>query len=128
MSFRKFAQVFVMVLTVAALAAATAFAAKPSSYSPTLGVSWPLAAASTSSSSSTPYVVSGCGYDASLGGVTVVVYSPTAAAFAGQPADANGCISVSNFSTQGAGTLSGRGLAARSQQGRPRRFDELHVQ
>jgi hypothetical protein len=104
MSFRKFAQVFVMVLTVAALASATAFAAKPSSYSPTLGVSWPLAAASTSSSSSTPYVVAGCGYDAAFGGVTVVVYSPTAAAFAGQPADGNGCISVSNFSTQGAGT------------------------
>ena len=106
MSFRKFAQVFVMVLTVAALAAATAFAAKPSSYSPTLGVSWPVAAASTSSSSSTPYVVSGCGYDASLGGVTVVVYSPYSAAFSGQVPDSNGCISLSNFSTQGAGAYS----------------------
>ena len=104
MSFRKFAQVLVMVFTVAVLVSASAYAAKPSSYSPTLGVSWPLAAASTSSSSSTPYVISGCGYDAAFGGVTVVVYSPTAAAFAGQPADANGCISVSNFSTQGAGT------------------------
>lgn len=104
MSFRKFAQVFVMVLTVAALAAATAFAAKPSSYSPTLGVSWPLAAAGTSSSSSTPYVVSGCGYDASLGGVTVVVYTPVSASFGGQLPDGAGCISVSNFSTQGAGS------------------------
>jgi len=104
MSIRKFAQVFVMVLTVAVLASASAYAAKPSSYSPSLDVSWPLAAASTSSSSPTPYVISGCGYDAAFGGVTVVVYSPTAASFAGQPADANGCISVANFSAQAAGT------------------------
>ena len=100
MSFRRLSQV-AMVLTVAALmASATASAGKPSSYSPTLGVSWPLAAASTSEA---PYLVAGCGYDSSLGAVTVVVYSPTAAAFAGQMPDSNGCISLSNFSTQGAG-------------------------
>ena len=101
---RRFAQGFVLVLTVAALAASTnAYAAKPSTYSPTLGVSWPLAAASANSSS-TPYVISGCGYDSSLGGVTIVVYTPVSAAFAGQMPDANGCISLSNFSTQGSGT------------------------
>ena len=47
------------------------------------------------------YVVSGCGYAAS--GVTVVVHSPEAISFAGQMPDANGCISVSNFYTQGPG-------------------------
>jgi hypothetical protein len=36
-------------------------------------------------------------------GVTVVVHSPEAISFAGQLPDANGCISVSNFSTQGPG-------------------------
>jgi hypothetical protein len=35
--------------------------------------------------------------------VTVVVTSPEAVSFAGQLADADGCISVSNFSTQGPG-------------------------
>jgi hypothetical protein len=100
---RRFAQGFVLVLTAAALITASAYAAKPSSYSPTLGVSWPLGAASTTSSSSTPYVIDGCGYDASLGGVTIVVYTPVSAAFAGQLPDANGCISLSNFSTQGSG-------------------------
>ena len=99
---RRFAHGLVAVVALAALAAsATAYAGKPSSYSPTLGVSWPLAAASTSSS--TPFVVAGCGYDGSLGGVTIVVYSPYAAAFGGQMPDANGCISLSNFSTQGQG-------------------------
>jgi hypothetical protein len=50
----------------------------------------------------TSYVVSGCGYTNDVG-VTVVVTSPEAVSFAGQPADADGCISVSNFSTQGPG-------------------------
>ncbi len=77
--------------------------AKPASYSPSLYVTWPLAAATTSSTS-TPYVVAGCGYNAAYGGITVVVYSPVAVSFAGQPPDANGCISLSSFSTQGAGT------------------------
>jgi hypothetical protein len=104
---RRFAQGFVLVLAIAALAAsASAYAAKPSSYSPTLNVSWPIGAAPTTSGSSTSFIVSGCGYDASLGGVTIVVYSPYAAAFAGQMPDSNGCISLSNFATQGPGTYS----------------------
>jgi hypothetical protein len=104
MSFRRASQVAVGLTVAALMASATAFAAKPSSYSPTLGVSWPaLASTSTSTAADTSYVISGCKYNGSLGGVTVVVYSPTAAAFAGQMPDANGCISLSNFSTQGAG-------------------------
>lgn len=51
-----------------------------------------------------PYTVTGCGYSAANGGVTVVVQSPQAISFAGQIPDANGCIAVSNFSTQGSGT------------------------
>jgi hypothetical protein len=52
----------------------------------------------------TPYLVEGCGYDGSLGGVTVVVHSPQAISFAGGlPAGDLGCISLSNFSTQGPG-------------------------
>jgi hypothetical protein len=105
MSSRRFAQGLAVALSLAALAASsTALAAKPSAYSPTLGVSWPLAAASTTSSSSSPYTISGCGYDKALGGVTVVVYTPVSAAFAGQMPDGSGCISISNFSTQGSGT------------------------
>jgi hypothetical protein len=108
MSSRRFAQGFAVVLAIAALAAAaSAYAAKPSSYSPTLGVSWPaLGTTATTSGSSTSFVVSGCGYDSSLGGVTIVVSSPYATAFAGQLPDSNGCISLSNFATQGAGTYS----------------------
>jgi len=50
-------------------------------------------------------VVSGCGYNPANGGVTIVVHSPQAIAFAGGGVpDSNGCISVSNFSTQTAGT------------------------
>ena len=52
---------------------------------------------------SIPYTVEGCGYDGTLGGVTVVVRSPVAISFAGQLPDANGCIAVTNFSTQGSG-------------------------
>lgn len=103
MSFRRFGRVAIGLTTVALMASSTAFAAKPSSYSPTLGVFWPAVASTITSTPNTPYVISGCNYDSSLGGVTVVVYSPTAAAFAGQMPDANGCISLSNFSTQGAG-------------------------
>jgi hypothetical protein len=103
MSFRRFSQV-AMVLTVAALmASASAFAAKPAAYSPSLSVSWPVAAASTAATTETSYLVSGCGYNAGLGGVTVVVYSPGAAAFAGAMPDSNGCVSLSNFATNGAG-------------------------
>jgi len=98
--------VVVLALAVAGLIAPTAFAGKPSSNSPTLDVSFPtLGSASTTSGTSvpyaTPYVVSGCGYGTV--GVTVVVTSPQAISFAGQMPDANGCISVSNFSTQGVG-------------------------
>jgi hypothetical protein len=90
---------------VAAIAVGAAFGAKPGSSSATLTVSFGPAAASTSSSMpyGTPYVVSGCGYNAANGGVTVVVHSPEAISFAGQPPDANGCISLTNFSTQGPG-------------------------
>ena len=91
-------------LLAAAILASSGTAAKAPA--PTLDVSFPtLTLASTTSGSSvpynTPYVVSGCGYGSVL--VTVVVYTPEAISFAGQNPDANGCISVSNFSTQGAG-------------------------
>jgi hypothetical protein len=76
---------------------------KPGSYAPTLSVVWPLAAASLDTSTDTPYVIEGCGYDSSYGVVTVVVYTPVAAAFTSRTPD-GGCISVSNFSTQGAGS------------------------
>jgi hypothetical protein len=72
------------------------------SYAPTLGVTF-ASAATTVSSASTPYVVAGCGYNSAYGGVTVVVTSPAAVSFAGQLPDANGCISVTNFSTLGSG-------------------------
>jgi hypothetical protein len=90
---------------VAAIAGGAAFAAKPGSSSATLSVSFGPAAASTSSSMpyGTQYFVSGCGYNAANGGVTVVVHSPEAISFAGQLPDASGCISLSNFSTQGPG-------------------------
>jgi hypothetical protein len=68
-----------------------------------LSVSWPAQGTASTQSSATGYVVSGCGYDAANGGVTVVAQSPTAVAFAGQVPDANGCISLSNFATTGAG-------------------------
>ncbi len=91
-------------LLAAAILASSGTAAKAPA--PTLDVSFPtLTSASTTSGTSvpynTPYVVSGCGYGTV--GVTVVVYTPEAISFAGQIPDANGCISVSNFSTQGAG-------------------------
>jgi hypothetical protein len=74
--------------------------------SATLSVTFPtLSAASTSGANvpyGTAYVVSGCGYTKGVG-VTVVVHSPEAVSFGGQLPDANGCISVSNFSTQGTG-------------------------
>ena len=76
-------------------------AAKPSSSSPYLSVSWPLGAAQSATSSSVPYVVSGCGFGSTY--VSVVAYSPAAISFTGDSPDANGCISVSNFSTNGAG-------------------------
>lgn len=97
----------VVVVIVASVGLATdAFAAKATSA--TLFVSLTTAPTATINGSSvpyaTPYVVSGCGYDVANGGVTVVVHSPEAISFAGQVPDSNGCISVSNFSTQGAGS------------------------
>jgi hypothetical protein len=94
----------VLSLIAAALVAAGANAAKAPS--PTLSVSFPTLSASSATSGGeiaygTPYVVSGCGYGSR--GVTVVVHSPEAISFAGQLPDASGCISLSNFSTQGAG-------------------------
>jgi hypothetical protein len=78
----------------------TGAAARSTSYSPTLTVTF--ATGRTSSSDApTPYVIAGCGYNAN--DVTVVVYSPEAASWTGRTPDANGCISVDNFSTQGAG-------------------------
>ena len=90
---------------VAAIGVGAASGAKPGSSSASLSVSFGPAAASTSASMpyGTPYVVSGCGYNAANGGVTVVVHSPEAISFAGQPPDANGCISLTNSSTQGPG-------------------------
>ena len=72
----------------------------------TLNVSFGDATTATASTASVPYgtayVVSGCGYAKGVD-VTVVVHSPEAISFAGQSADADGCISVANFSTQGPG-------------------------
>src|SRR5437764_13661672 len=85
--------------------ASGAVAAKPSAA--TLTVSFSTQGQTTSASTmpyATPYTVSGCGHSAALGGVTVVVHSPEAVSFAGQMPDANGCISVSIFSTQGPGS------------------------
>jgi len=72
-------------------------------YSPSLSVSWPLAAA-TAESTSTPYVIQGCGYDPSYGLVTIVDYTPISAGWTGRMPDASGCISVPNWSTLGPGT------------------------
>jgi hypothetical protein len=76
-------------------------AARSTSYSPTLTVTF-ATARTTSADAPTPYVIAGCGYNAT--NVTVVVYSPEAASWTGRTPDANGCISVDNFSTQGSGS------------------------
>jgi hypothetical protein len=106
MTFRRLGRTALVVagLVTAAVLATAATAAKAPA--PTLDVSFPtLTSVSTTTGTSvpyaTPYVVSGCGYGTA--GVTVVVHSPEAISFAGQTPDANGCISVLNFSTQGAG-------------------------
>ena len=74
MKVRRLAKAVSLVLAVSAVfASAAAYAAKPSSSSPSLFVQWPQAAATTTSaSSSTPYVVAGCGYGSE--GVTIVVH------------------------------------------------------
>jgi hypothetical protein len=89
------------------VATATAQAAKPGPSGPSLNVTFAQTAAATADSSlaaptaDTRYDVSGCGYADS--GVTVVAYSPTAAAFAGQM-PTGGCIDLTNFATDGAGS------------------------
>jgi hypothetical protein len=102
-TFRTLIIGLVLPLAAAALFTSAAFAkGKPvgSSYAPTLSVSWPNA---PTANGSTNYVVSGCGYKSSYGGVDIVVQAPTSTQFAGQPVDANGCVSLSNFWTQGSG-------------------------
>jgi hypothetical protein len=95
----------VMVLGLAALVIPFgSMAARSPSSSPTLVVTFSTLAAATTADTTTPYVISGCGYDASLGNVTVVVNSPEATSWTGRTPDAKGCISVDNFSTQGAGS------------------------
>ena len=104
MSSPRFVRGLVLAIIAAVVfACGTAFAAKSPTYAPSLSVSWPLSATNALSSSSTPYLVSGCGYNSSYSGVTIVVHAPTAMAFAGQMPDSNGCISLSNFSTLGPG-------------------------
>ena len=70
----------------------------------TITAVFPYASSSDSYPYATPYVVTGCGYDPANGGVTVVVQSPEAYSFAGGLPDSAGCVSVTNFSTQGPGT------------------------
>jgi len=93
-----------LVLALATLFTSVAFAGKPrTSYSPTLSVTW---TTSVSSAGNTNYTVSGCGYNAGYGGVNIVVHTPSSVQFAGQPVGTNGCISLSNFWTQGPGHYS----------------------
>jgi hypothetical protein len=93
-----------VMLTAVAVGAGISSAGRSTAW---LGVDFPtLSSASATSDASVPYgtayVVKGCGYAKGVG-VTVVVHSPEAISFAGQVADADGCISVKNFSTQGPG-------------------------
>jgi len=106
MTFRRLNRTAIAVagLVTAAILATGATAAKAPA--PTLDVSFStLTSVSTTTPTSlpyaTPYLISGCGYGTV--GVTIVVHSAEAISFAGQTPDADGCISVSNFSTQGAG-------------------------
>ena len=78
-----------------------AFAGKSGGYTPTLTTS--LQSSGAASATTGTYTISGCGYDAAFGMVTVVVYNPVAAQWTAQAPDANGCISISNFATEGAG-------------------------
>ena len=99
-------QAMVAALALAGLVAATvAVAAKPGAYAPSITTSLQASGAAGTASVpyATSYVISGCGYDAALGGVTVVVHTPEAVSWTGRTPDGNGCISVDNFSTQGPG-------------------------
>jgi hypothetical protein len=75
-------------------------AGKPQEYAPSLAVSWPLA---TTENQDTPYVISGCGFDASYGSVRLVVSTPVSVGSAGQMPNGDGCVSFDNASTQGPG-------------------------
>jgi hypothetical protein len=97
---KKYCVVVAMIVLAVCVTPLVADAAKAPSYAPTLKTSME---GVSSASPETPYVVSGCGYNASYGGVTVVVHSPEAVAFAGQ-VPVGGCISLNNFATQGPGT------------------------
>jgi hypothetical protein len=78
-----------------------AFAGKSGGYAPTLTTS--LQSSGTASTAAGTYTITGCGYDSAYGIVTVVVYNPVAAQWTAQTPDANGCISISNFATEGSG-------------------------
>jgi hypothetical protein len=104
MSKAQKAVLFVAVLSSFALAV-PAFGGKPGSYAPSLTTSLQSSGmASTTVPAGTPYTISGCGYDAAFGMVTVVVYNPVAAQWTADTPDANGCISISNFATEGPGS------------------------
>ena len=106
----------VAALAIASVFVTAAFAGKGGSggtgggsqaYAPGLSVVWPYVGANTSGSTDpVPYVLSGCGYNAAYGGVTVVVTSPVSISWSGAMPDSGGCISLSNWSTQGAGSYS----------------------
>src|SRR5690348_15885964 len=95
---------FVVLVATSFALASTAFAGKPTgggggAYAPTLSTSLQSAAvATTVSGEGTAYTISGCGYDASFGMVTVEVFTPVAVGWVVTSPDANGCVSVSNFS------------------------------
>ena len=95
--FARFLRSVAIVMAVSVLVVALTGSALAASTAATLNVALP----SGTITYGTPYVVSGCGYGST--GATVVVHSPEAVSFAGQMPDANGCISISNFSTQGSG-------------------------
>lgn len=100
------ARISALIAVLAAIVAVTVGVASAGRSTATLNVSFGDAVSASATKASVPYgtayVVSGCGYAKGIG-VTVVVHSPEAISFAGQLADSNGCISVSNFSTQGPG-------------------------
>lgn len=93
-----------LVAAIVALAVAVPFASagKPTG-GPTLFVSVHIGSQATTGSVpyGTPYTIWGCGYGSDY--VSVAAYSPEAISFTGQRPDANGCISISNFSTNAPG-------------------------
>jgi hypothetical protein len=110
---RRSATGVIEVLIIVAAVVASAFAysivstpgafAGQTKYTPELRVDLGTRLSADPATTSTNYLVTGCGYNAAYGGVTIVVHSPEAISFAGQIPDENGCINVANFWTQGAG-------------------------